>query len=1104
MFRLITANDSARLADALGERLRAPRADPLVPASVLVPQRGLARWLQVHLAESLGVVANIAFTPPAQFAWKLLHAAQPDAPPASPFDVDVLRWHLYALLGEPLEGATLQPLRDYLDADGDPLRRFALSGELARVYERMQGYRRDTLREWEQGGGDWQAELWRRVLRRTGGVSRAARVAAWFDAYDPEFPPGSFRDKPAPPGLPAQLSCFACANVSPDVLRMLAVAGRHCDVDFYLPLPSREYVGDAPRTRKAVRERREAKDGGNPLITTLGGAAAEFVDLLYGYEHVRPDDESECFDDEIGCDTLLGRVRNDILQHTAPRNGDRKSLPDDSIRFHACHTELREVQTLHDTLLGLLDNPRFEPPLQPRDIAVMMPDVAAYRPAIEAVFGGLRHGDPQRIPFNLADAGAAALHPVAQLFLDLLDAPTSRWEASELLDVLAAPGVMRRFELDADAVERLSRNVREAGICWGEDADARADCGGYNEFSWAFGLDRMLAGFACGDDDGVLVGGTAPLPGIEGAAFARLDALYAVLETWRQLRALSRHAASASEWQRELNRILDGLYAADPHDLAETRALESVRGALEKLAADCDAADAGTLAWPDVRAFLRDALATPDARQHLFTGGVTFCGLVPLRVVPFRVIALLGMDEEAFPRRERGGLDPLLADRRAGMRQPGDRDVRADDRLLFLQLLCAARDVFYVSWIGRNAQTNKTLPPSVVVAEVMDLLRDGYLPRPANEEARKARDKLLPRVEPLQPFDPSLYGADDTPPRSFASQWLPAASAPLRTRDGLSRFVAAPLTEAPPQAMEITLDELKRFFADPARGFLEAALELGLARDAAAEADVEPLEPGNPLLRYQLTSALLERGDAASSPEEALLRAQGELPPGRLADAALAIARTRAALLRAAIAEFTSGEPKLGDIVATIAFTDGTRLGGRVGDRHPAGLVRMTPGKRNGKRVLDAWIDTLFASAASGAAIGGRLFSLDRGDVAELDLPAIDPADAHERLGTLIAAMRSGLRAPLPLLPRESWGALKADRAQGPSDFGEFQQDLRKAANAEAHDDRGSEGADFREPAVRIAWRGVDFTTLDEPLARTFFDVARALLPVPDPGASKP
>ena len=104
----------------------------------------------------------------------------------------------------------------------------------------------------------------------------------------------------------------------------------------------------------------------------------------------------------------------------------------------------------------------------------------------------------------------------------------------------------------------------------------------------------------------------------------------------------------------------------------------------------------------------------------------------------------------------------------------------------------------------------------------------------------------------------------------------------------------------------------------------------------------------------------------------------------------------------------------------------------------------------------------------------------------------------------MIAAMRSGLRAPLPLLPRESWGALKADRAKGPSDFGEFQQDLRKAANAEAHDDRGSEGADFREPAVRIAWRGVDFTTLDEPLARTFFDVARALLPVPDPGASKP
>ncbi|MBU6477650.1 MAG: exodeoxyribonuclease V subunit gamma, partial [Xanthomonadaceae bacterium] len=49
----------ARLADALGGQLRAARDNPLVPARVLVPHAGIRRWLQVHLAERLGVIASV-------------------------------------------------------------------------------------------------------------------------------------------------------------------------------------------------------------------------------------------------------------------------------------------------------------------------------------------------------------------------------------------------------------------------------------------------------------------------------------------------------------------------------------------------------------------------------------------------------------------------------------------------------------------------------------------------------------------------------------------------------------------------------------------------------------------------------------------------------------------------------------------------------------------------------------------------------------------------------------------------------------------------------------------------------------------------------------
>src|SRR5579875_2078230 len=1097
MFRLHTSNDAAKLADALGERLRAPRDNPLVPARVLVPHAGLRRWLQVHLAERLGAIANVEFTPPAQFAWELLRAARPDLPQRSPFDIEVLRWHVYALLGERLGGAALAPLRDYLAADGDPLRRYALSFELARAYERMQGYRRDKLLGWERGGegDDWQAELWRRLLSRAGGVSRAARVDEWLRAFDPEYQARSSNERSVPPGLPGHLACFACANVSPDVLHMLGVAARHCDVDFYLPLPSREYLGDTPRSRREVRARLAEKDGGNPLIASLGGAAAEFVELLYGYEHVQPDTESDLFDEAIAPNTLLGRVRDDILDHRAAREDGRVALPDDSIQFHACHTILREVQTLHDRLLAMF---AADPTLKPRDVAVMMPDVAAYRPAIEAVFGGVPEHDPRFIPYNLGDVAASAAHPAAQLFLTLLDAPTSRWERSEVLDVLAVPGVMRRFDLDASELEQLSRQLEESGVRWGEDEHARAQTGGYREFSFAFGLDRMLAGFACGDADDALVAGVAPLAGMQGAAFARMDALLAVLAAWRRLRELSSREMGAVEWQRALNGLFDALYAGDPNDLDESRALERVRDALAELAEHTAVASVQSLPWHDLRAFLRERLNQADQRQQLFAGGVTFCGMVPLRVVPFRVICLLGMDEAAFPRRDPSGLDPLSADRRAGRAQRGDRSVREDDRLLFLQLVAAARDTLYISWIGRDAQSNETLAPSVVVAELMDTLREGYLASPKNDAERDAQNALLPHVQPLHPFEPTLFEAEA--PRSYGKEWLAAAGVPGAEVASAPFVPNAPLPELEAaQAATLSVDELRRFLLDPARGFLQHGVGLVLPREQRDDAEDEPLSPTDGLTRWSLTRALLDFGEGNASGDRDLLRARGQLPPGALGDEALRDAHVQADVLRAEVRAFTEGASPLPAEMLCVDWNDGTHLEGTPADRYPNGVLHVRPGEIDGRHVLRAWLDALLCAAA-GIDTRVRLVGFDdKGETRAFELPRLAQDEAREQLRALIELYVQGRRAPLPFFVRTSWThavehAKAGRKPDAPIDVGVFERAAKQAQNENGFGGHN----EFESNAVCIVWRGRDLPgAADGTLAQKLHRVALAVFAHP-------
>ncbi|HEU0278051.1 MAG TPA: exodeoxyribonuclease V subunit gamma [Rhodanobacteraceae bacterium] len=1080
VFRLITSNDAARLADQLGARLGAPVGDPLVPARVLVPQAGLKRWLQVHLTEKLGVLANVEFTPPAEFAWALLRAHEPGAPERSPLTPAIARWHLYALL-DPGNGSLPSRLSTYLE-DGDPLRRAALAGELARVFERMQGYRRATLAQWEarRDGDNWMAWAWRALVARAGGHSRAARVEAWLAAFDPER-----GGHDVPPGLPARLDVFACSNVSPDVLRILAIAGLHCDVDFYLPLPSMEYLGDLPRTRAAVRARLAERNSENPLILSLGGALGEFLDLLFGYQYVQPDIEHDPYDDRIAGDSLLARVRNDILHDAAPMTAGRLAAPDASLQFHACHTPVRELQTLRDALLDLFDDPRFDPPLQPRDVAVMMPDVAAYRPAIEAVFGSVPRTDATYIPYNLGDLGATALHPAAGLLLQLLDAPASRWKINELTDVLETPGVLRRFDLDADAAARLHARLVAAGVRWGEDAAAhvRAGAGDYPEFSWAFAVDRIVAGFAAGDTGRKRIAGTAPLPGVEGETVAQLDAVLAITDIWRRLRAEAERRRPAADWQRLLNECFDALYRPDPADVAEVHAVERVRAAMDQLARDCDAADPQpTLPWPVVRVELMDALAAPDPAQRLFTGGVTFCGMVPLRVVPFRAICLIGMQDGAFPRSETDVLGALSAER-----QPGDRDVRADDRLLLLQLVAAARDVFYVSWIGQDVRSNKPLPPSAVVAELVRMVKGGYL-------APGAGTDELPRREPLHPFSVRLF--DGGRPRSHAVEWIPTAGSRMQAAAS-APFATASLPAAAPDSAAVALADLKRFFDNPARGYLERGLRMRLPRNAEAEPDVEPLQPDDTLLRYTLTRELLVLDDAAVDEQQQLLRAEGRLPPGALGDAALDIARERSDLLAAEVRKFTGGAAAMA-VDGAVELGEGIVLAGRVEGRYANGLLRADPGKLNGRRVLRAWLDALFASARGDAAIGCRILTLDRvkGEPAIVarQLRPIEPADARARLRDLIEHMHRGLGAPLPLLPKLAWDALKCMRQKGRADAHEFARNLADVAGREP----GAFGERFEldDDAVAIAWRGFDFTAADR--LGAWYEAATAVLPPDD------
>ncbi|HKE47959.1 MAG TPA: exodeoxyribonuclease V subunit gamma [Rhodanobacteraceae bacterium] len=1055
-FRLYYGNALDVLAELLAQELRhvPPGTGLFEPDTILIPQPSMRRWLQKTLAEKHGIAANLRFLAPGEFVGELLKANLPDAEDAQTIDPSRLVWRLYAALEDPATRAhpAIAPVLDrFLGGVNAELKAWSLASALADVFAKYQAWRRDWLLAWDRGEhrDDWQAELWRRATR---GLAHRAQA---IDRFLARF---SAADAPAPQGLPARVFAFACLNVSPDVLRVMTAASRGATLHFYLPTPTKKYWGDlrTGRERLAEPDGDPLADVENPLLAAWGRAGRDFIATLFSYELVTPA-EIEFYAEPAPPHGLLQRLQLDLLERRTP-GGETFPLAaierDRTLQVHACHTRMREVEVLHDQLRALFED---DPKLEPRDIAVMAPDINLYAPYIAAVFGGAQ-GTPRFIPYTVADESALIAAPVADLVLRILDLRRSRLTNNDVLDLIALPPLMRRFDLDTESVDRLRGWIKAAGARWGLDAAHRTRLGAPSDdaFTWRFALDRLLLGHATGDDADVA--GVAPWPELEGTSLDALDALIELLAIIGRAADDVARAHGATEWQALLSGVLDDLLPPNAADAGEQRARDRVLAEIDAFGRAAD--DAGlrdALPADVVRAHFAARFAEPDVRQPFLAGGVTFCRMVPMRLIPFRAICLLGLNDRDYPRQESSPALNRLSEAldRPGARRRGDRSVRDDDRFLFLQLLAAADRVLYLSYLGRDALDDSVREPSVVISELLDVAAT-YFDEPA--EARKR----LVLQHPLQPFG---RDADADARRiRFDPAWAPA----LATTSGahpLPAFAPSPLPPEADAAPATTIDykALSRFIIDPPAKFLSERLGVRLDEDEAHLAENEPFVAADALEHFNILQrvydALLADADVDEDALCRRLQAEAELPPGaagmqRLREVAR-LARPIALAVRASrrgVATPLPFELALGDV----------RLVGALDDVDDAHAIRAKVGRRSARNVVRWHLDALVLAALGDARTVLTFATFEPGDIGPRSIATPPREDARATLRWLVGVMQAGLAKPLPFRTGAAWEwleALKRDPA-GADDAAAKQWITRTGAG---------EG---RDAATQLALRG--------------------------------
>jgi exodeoxyribonuclease V gamma subunit len=890
---VLHGNRLESLAAAVFAWLSANPLKPLEDEVFLVQSNGMAEWLKMEIASAHGICAATRVELPARFLWRAYRAVlgRSAVPRTSALDKLPLTWRLMRLLPDLARQPGFEPLATFLAGD-DAGRRLQLAQRLADLLDQYQVYRGDWLRDWARGQDQlrpaaagravplpadqlWQGALWRAVLQTLSaddeGAARSELHQRFLQALQAQaLTPAS----PSVAGLPRRVVLFGTTHIPHQTLEAIAALAGHCQVLMAVPNPCRYHWADIIDGRellRAARRRHAPRDGqdlallpmedmhahGHPLLAAWGRQGRDFVRQLDQFDDVQLARQRfsiprvDLFDDDGSSGHLLQQVQAAIrdlvpLCEHAPAE---VAVDDRSIVFHVAHGAHREVEILHDQLLHLFATPAAQPPLSPRDVVVMVPDIDSFAPAIRAVFGQHARGHARHIPWGIADQKERGHQPVLVALEWLLRAPQQRFGASELQDLLDVPCVARRFGIPPEALPTLAAWVAGAGVRWGLDAEQRASLGlaaGGAQNSWRFGLHRMLLGYATGALDSPRgfagVEPYAEIAGLEAGAAGALAELVQAVTAWWQDTRLSR---SPVRWAERLRSLLAEFF--EPGDDTDRAVLAGLDDALSAWLQACELS--GFRADVDL-AVAREAWLSevddPAAAQRFKAGGVTFCTLLPMRAIPFEVVCLLGMNDGDYPRRSARSDFDLMA--LPGQARPGDRSRRDDDRQLMLDALLSARRVLYVSWAGRSQRDNQEQPPSVLVSQLRD-----YLAAVWGKRVLEQRTTL----HPLQPFSRRYFEAQAgkaLPERliTYATEWRAAHGEP-----GVGAPAGPGATTTPATtATTATLASLASFVRNPVKEFFRRRLQVVFGDLDAAMQDDEAFSSGG-LDRWELLDEVL-------------------------------------------------------------------------------------------------------------------------------------------------------------------------------------------------------------------------------------------------------
>jgi exodeoxyribonuclease V gamma subunit len=837
-FTIYISNKIEALADAMSKKVAAQKGSPFIPTHLVTQTKGMDNWLKFNLANKLGITANLSFKTPADLifeVYKLLGGSYGEK--INRQQLDLL---IYAVLGQEgfITKFPIQAKYFYSEGKRDELKQWEFAAKIADLLDQYQIYRSPLIENWNTTplkdlppDEQWQAFIWQNLKQKTDNAVIDITETAAYIINTLKEPAQQEKLRKLMP----EVYLFGLSIITPFHLSLFYVLGQYINLDWYISNPAPEYYWfEDEKEENVFLKKMKGKqiahlNIGNELLTSWGKVIQNTFRMIFqteefinAIEDIKPT--------EPGQKTLLEQIQRDIYRNAIEASPlSEEQISDGSILITANYSKRREVETLYNYIVDIISNKKINN-LSDRDIIVMASDINAYAPFIRAVMDNA----PYKFAYTIADESLTNGDNIISALLAILEFNGAKFSAEKLLQLLTFKSIRDRF--DIYNIDLIRQAVSIANIKYGTDNDYNNSIDDTYLVSFHYGLQKIMYGMCFADSTYCQTDKELYTVEISDAVadMQQLTCFSAFVAAMVKHVEKRKSPKTLDEWESFVNETLaDLIYIDELENEEQYRALHKkiVHPDEIKLLLQNE-----TIGYDVYSRKLINTLNNESNQAKFLTKGITFCSPLPFRNIPFKVVAMLGLNYDAFPRKEQKVDFDLIA------KTPkiGDRNIKNNDKHLFLESLLSAQDALYLSFCGKSAKDNKALPPSILIDELLDYIQAAN----KNIDARS----LIVQHHPLHSYSNQYNKKENNLlPNYLIDQTKNWPIAPPNLED----------IEANNDKTEFTLNEVASYFYNAVKYYYTQVLQVHFEREEN-EIEEEELFSLDNLRLWQLNDARLK------------------------------------------------------------------------------------------------------------------------------------------------------------------------------------------------------------------------------------------------------